>query len=455
MTKKSNRKSRKKRYANNKGGRGRKQLTKPAPPAPPQIHPQQEPRRSLQEGTVVGVTPPACTIPLVSTICDDHGKLDCVEEAFDDVKLDSVQIPHDDDMVRSSDTKENNQTDANSLTTSPVSTTSSCASQHTKLSNMSPVATIPHVLALTTAPARSLFSGAVDLTDDLVQGHDSIAIISVPPSSSVSSSCDISPPRSAGPAVSLDVDDGGDGVSSTTPNLEPLPCSNRRKRKRKRQRQRVIVVNPPPPLGTKQELRRNEENHLTRAETNDDMVYKGSYQGTNLGRDKTQHGNRVQGACERTPASPVAANPIGARVDIVSGNELVKTESMIDVEDDATEDRKADEKSEPKPLDFREENSGGEELLMVAESDKTEAEESQQEVEVKMETTTKTTRPFPSTFEELILMHFHRELNVAELVESMNCLEQDNRANEEHLATLMKQVTLLTSEKTELERAFQ
>lgn len=52
-------------------------------------------------------------------------------------------------------------------------------------------------------------------------------------------------------------------------------------------------------------------------------------------------------------------------------------------------------------------------------------------------------KKFPDSFEELMVMHFQRELNVAEMVESMSCLERDNQVHETELTRLMDQVSLL------------
>lgn len=60
---------------------------------------------------------------------------------------------------------------------------------------------------------------------------------------------------------------------------------------------------------------------------------------------------------------------------------------------------------------------------------------------------------FPDSFEELIVMHFKQELDVAEMIESMSCLERDNEATETQLSRLVSQIDLLQNVTRELDDA--
>lgn len=276
-------------------------------------------------------------------------------------------------LANSSDTKENDQTDANSLNNSPSSTSSS------KKLNMSPIA-IP--LPMTTAQKIMPTLNSVceahdpvfndvpdDPSRDFAQGPDLVAI-SVPSSSNT---CDVATSTSA--LVDTDAVSSTTDVDMKCVSDSPILEKTLRKKKRKQN-------------GVREGIK-----HINGAS---ELVYNGRYEVVDM--------NHVGSACDRETIQPEQS-----QYDQLS-NPIDLKDNSVDVNTETAECQQQDTVKEESPK-----------------------------------------RKFPDSFEELILMHFHQELNVAEMVESMNCLDKENKANEIQLAALVKQMNLLTNQTRQLE----
>lgn len=316
------------------------------------------------------------------------------------------------------DTKENNQSDMNSLDNSPSSTTSSkklnaspvaiplqMTTVHTLRSSLEACDAVPTRLQI---PSQEVCGTAPSiLSVDIVQNHDSVAIVSIPPR--VSDVCDSTTEMNSLVTSTTDMR-GSDEKDS--PILKKAL-----KRRKKRRKRNGVTSSADAVSSTGSGLRMNGE-----------LVYNGAYQ---VMKVKCGDG----GPCSTEEDHYDLSEAVKLDVDEIDGPRLtgVTNGSKKKLSIFKSEKLKTDESTSTK---------------CEEDIDETVPSQSSKCSEGKG---TEPKRQFPDSFEELILMHFEREVDVAEMVESMSCLERDNEATESELSQLMSRIDLLKNVNKQLD----